>query len=239
MLILGLTGSIAMGKSTAAAMFRRLGVRVFDADLSVHHQLATNREAIAAIAAAFPGTVRDGQHDAGGQIDRAALARAVFRDDACLDRLESILHPLVDRAQKRFLRIAARHRSPLVVLDIPLLFETGRERDCDCVAVVSAPGFVQEQRLRARPGMDRQRMEKTLARQMPDAEKRRRADYIIPTGLSRGETMRVITRLVAELPARPARSCRHSRRNSTAPSQTRRPRAGRRDGLTGLAGPAS
>ena len=201
MLILGLTGSIAMGKSTAAAMFRRLGVSVFDADLSVHQQLATNEDAIATIAAAFPGVVRE------GRIDRAALARAVFADDAALDRLESILHPLVDAAQERFLRIAARHRRPLVVLDIPLLFETGRERDCDCVVVVSAPRFVQEQRLRARPGMDRQRMEKTFARQMPDAEKRRRADYIIPTGLDRGHTMRTISRIVAKLRARPAASC--------------------------------
>ncbi|MGZ8337526.1 MAG: dephospho-CoA kinase [Allosphingosinicella sp.] len=202
MLILGLTGSIAMGKSTAATMFRRLGVSVFDADLSVHQQLATNEDAIATIAAAFPGVVRE------GRIDRAALARAVFADDAALDRLEDILHPLVDAAQERFLRIAARHRRPLVVLDIPLLFETGRERDCDCVAVVSAPGFVQEQRLRARPGMDRQRIEKTLARQMPDAEKRRRADYIIPTGLNRGNTMRTIMGIVADLRGHPAASCR-------------------------------
>ncbi len=193
MIVLGLTGSIAMGKSTAAGMFRRLGVRVFDADRSVHEELAFNREAIAAIATAFPGTVRD------GRVDRPALAAAVFGNDAALDRLEGILHPLVDAAQKRFLKTAARHRVPLVVLDIPLLFETGRERHCDAVAVVSAPSFVQHQRLRARPGMDRQRIEKTLARQMSDAEKRRRADYIIPTGRSRGETMRVITRIVHEL----------------------------------------
>ena len=202
MLILGLTGSIAMGKSTAATMFRRLGVRVFDADRSVHQQLATNRGAIAAIASAFPGVVRE------DGIDRAALARAVFSDDAALDRLESILHPLVDKEQERFLKIAARHRTPLVVLDIPLLFETGRERNCDFVAVVSAPRLVQEQRLRARPGMDRMRLEKILARQMPDAEKRRRADFVIPTGRSRGETMRTISRIVAGLRTQPAASCR-------------------------------
>ena len=202
MLILGLTGSIAMGKSTAATMFRRLSVRVFDADRSVHEQLATNEDAIATIAAAFPGVVRD------GHVDRAALAQAVFADDAALDGLERLLHPLVDAAQEHFLRIAARHRTPLVVLDIPLLFETGRERDCDRVAVVSAPGFVQDQRLRARPGMDGQRIEKTLARQMPDAEKRRRADYIIPTGLNRGNTMRTIMGIVADLRRHPAASCR-------------------------------
>jgi dephospho-CoA kinase len=196
MIILGLTGSIAMGKSTAAAMFRRLGVPVFDADDSVHRHLAADRQAIAKIAAAFPGVAPE------GRIDRAALARAVFGNDAALNRLERILHPLVDADQERFLKIAARHGATLVVLDIPLLFETGRERHCDAVAVVSAPAFVQLQRLKARPGMDRRRLEKTLARQMPDAEKRRRADYIIPTGRSRGETMRTITRIVRELRTR-------------------------------------
>jgi dephospho-CoA kinase len=206
MIILGLTGSIAMGKSTAAAMFRRLGVPVFDADHSVHRHLADDRQAIAKIAAVFPGVVRE------GRIDRAALAAAVFGDDAALDCLERILHPLVDADQERFLKIAARHGAALVVLDIPLLFETGRERHCDRVAVVSAPWFVQLQRLKARPGMDRTRLETTLARQMPDAEKRRRADYIIPTGRSRGETMRTISRIVAELRTRPAAPCRRRRK---------------------------
>jgi dephospho-CoA kinase len=202
MIILGLTGSIAMGKSTAAAMFRRLGVRVFDADDSVHRHLAGDRQAIAAVAAAFPGVVRQ------GQIDRAALAGAVFGNDAALSRLERILHPLVEKDQEHFLKIAARHGAALVVLDIPLLFETGWERHCDCVAVVSAPWFVQLQRLKARPGMDRHRVETTLARQMPDAEKRRRADYVIPTGRSRGETLRTITRIVRELREGTAVPCR-------------------------------
>lgn len=215
MIVLGLTGSIAMGKSTAAGMFRRLGVRVFDADRSVHEQLASNHDAVTAIAAAFPGVVRN------GRVDRPVLAAAVFGDDAALDRLEQIVHPLVDAAQERFLKTAARQRAPLVVLDIPLLFETGRERYCDVVAVVSAPTFVQEQRLRARPGMDRQRMEKTLARQMPDAEKRRRADYIIPTGRSRGETMRVITQIVNDL-----RSSLQSRLQPARPGAAARGRAG-------------
>ncbi|MGZ9073595.1 MAG: dephospho-CoA kinase [Rhodoplanes sp.] len=215
MVILGLTGSIAMGKSTAAAMFRRLGVLVFDADESVHRQLATNRQAIAAIASAFPGVVRE------GRIDRAILGRAVFGNDAALDRLESILHPLVDADQERFLKIAARHGAPLVVLDIPLLFETGRERHCHCVAVVSAPWFVQLQRLKSRPGMDRMRLETILARQMPDAEKRRRADYIIPTGRSRGETMRRIARIVRDLRERTAAPCRRrlSRRRFSVVSE--------------------
>jgi dephospho-CoA kinase len=205
MIILGLTGSIAMGKSTAAAMFRRLGVPVFDADNSVHRHLADDRRAIAKIAAAFPGVVRE------GRIDRAALAGAVFGNDAALDRLERILHPLVDADQDRFLKIAARRGAALVVLDIPLLFETGRERHCDYVAVVSAPWFVQLQRLKARPGMDRRRLENTLARQMSDAEKRRRADYIIPTGRSRGETMRTITGIVKDLRARTTALCRRRR----------------------------
>ena len=212
MIVLGLTGSIAMGKSTAASMFRRLGVPVFDADRSVHRHLAANGRAIAAVAAAFPGVARN------GRIDRAVLAAAVFGDDDALARLEAILHPLVHADQERFLRIAARHGERLVVLDVPLLFETGWERHCDAVAVVSAPLFVQMQRLKARPGMDRERLETTLARQTPDAEKRRRADYVIPTGRSRGETMRVIARIVRELRAETAAPRRQrGRRRRAAP----------------------
>lgn len=191
MIILGLTGSIAMGKSTAATMFRRYGVRVFDADKSVHTHLA-GATAPAVIAAAFPDVVR------GDRVDRTALAALVFADDGALKRLERILHPLVMADQERFLRIAARQGAEMVVLDIPLLFETGQERDCDAVAVVSAPHFVQVQRLQARPGMDSRRLEATLARQMPDREKRRRADYVVRTGLGKAETMKTIGKIVAE-----------------------------------------
>ncbi|TVR96285.1 MAG: dephospho-CoA kinase [Rhodospirillales bacterium] len=190
MFILGLTGSIAMGKSTAAAMFRRLRVPVFDADREVHALLAPGGGAFASVSAAFPDALRD------GCLDRSRIARRVFDDPEALAKLERILHPRVMRAQCRFLQTMARRRMRLVVLDIPLLFETGGERGCDAVAVVTAPEFIQRQRILARPGMDRARLSATLARQMADAEKRRRADFVIPTGLGKAETMRHIRRIV-------------------------------------------
>lgn len=193
MRVLGLTGSIAMGKSTAAAMFRGLGVPVYDADRAVHAVLGPGGGAVAAVDAAFPGVVRD------GAVDREAMAGRVFGDSAALRRLERIVHPLVQAEKARFLKRCARRRARLAVLDIPLLFETGGEADCDAVAVVSAPAFVQIQRLRARPGMDEARIASILERQMPDAEKRRRADYVIPSGLGRAFTYRTIAGIVDDL----------------------------------------
>ncbi|MCW5699978.1 MAG: dephospho-CoA kinase, partial [Rhodospirillales bacterium] len=179
MVILGLTGSIAMGKSTAAVMFKRLGVRVFDADKCVHGLLDRGGAGVAPVADAFPGVVRD------GVVDRLALASAVFGSEKDLRRLEAILHPLVGAAQTRFLRIAARQGCDLVVLDVPLLFETSGDARCDRVAVVSAPERLQRQRLLARPGMTVERVNGTLSRQMSDREKRRRADFVIPSGQGR------------------------------------------------------
>ncbi|MCU0837810.1 MAG: dephospho-CoA kinase [Rhodospirillales bacterium] len=205
MIVLGLTGSIAMGKSTAAAMFARLGVPVFDADLTAHRLMAPRGAGVASIEAAFPGVLR------GGSIDRAALAARVFGDPAALEQLESLLHPLVYAEAAAFLRRARRQRRPLVVLDIPLLYETGGSALCDLVAVVSAPARLQAARLAARPGHDRRRLAAIAARQLPDAEKRRRADIVIPTGLGRGLTQRVIGSLVdalrraAMVPMRPGR----------------------------------
>lgn len=193
MIILGLTGSIAMGKSTAAAMFRRLGVPVYDADREVHRLLARNGRAVPLIDRAFPGVVVD------GAVDRGRLGARVFDDRSALRRLERILHPLVRARRRTFLQSAARQRRPLVVLDIPLLFETGGGRMCDAVAVVSAPRFLQEIRLLRRPGMDRARLAAIARRQMPDAEKRRRADFIIPSGLGRGPTFAAIRRIVLAL----------------------------------------
>ncbi len=193
MIVLGLTGSIAMGKSTAAAMFARLGVPVFDADRTVHRLMAPQGAGVAPIEAAFPGVVRS------GTIDRAALAARVFGNPAALERLETLLHPLVYEEATAFLRRARRQRRPLVVLDIPLLYETGGDASCDLVAVVSAPARIQAARLAARPGHDRRRLAAIAARQLPDAEKRRRADIVIPTGLGRALTQRVIARLVAAL----------------------------------------
>jgi dephospho-CoA kinase len=190
MVVLGLTGSIGMGKSTAAAMLRRLGVAVHDADAAVHRLLGRNGAAVAKVAAAFPGTAGpDG-------VDRAALGRRVFGDAAALRRLEGILHPMVRAETARFLRRMAARRVRLVVLDIPLLFESGSERRCDAVAVVSAPAFLQRARVLARPDMSEARLAAILAQQMPDSEKRRRADFVVPTGLGRRLTLRRLAAIV-------------------------------------------
>ena len=198
MIVVGLTGSIGMGKSTAAAMFRRLGVPVYDADATVHGLFAVGGEAVAAIADAFPGVVEN------GVVDRSLLGARVFADAAALARLEAIVHPLVFRKRAAFLERERWRRTPVVVLDIPLLFETGAERTCDVVAVVSAPAFLQAQRLLRRPGMSRRRLAAIRSRQMADADKRRRADVVIPSGLGRAVTWRAIRRLVADLSRRSA-----------------------------------
>lgn len=194
MIVLGLTGSVGMGKSTAAAMLRRLGVPVHDSDVTVHRLMAPGGAAVAAVAKAFP----DARRKEGG-IDRAVLGRRVFPDAKALARLERILHPLVRQSQRRFLAMARARREPLVVLDIPLLFETGGEKRCDKVMVVSAPTAVQRARVMARPGMTEERFRAILAKQMPDAEKRRRADYVVPSGLGRALTYRTLRRIVRVL----------------------------------------
>jgi dephospho-CoA kinase len=191
MKVWGLTGSIGMGKSTAARAFRRLGVPVFDADAAVHALQARGGRAVRPIGAAFPGTVRH------GAVDREALRRAVLGDPVALKRLEAIVHPLVRAEQARFLARWRGRGARLVVLDIPLLFETRRPaREFDAVLVVSAPARVQRARVLARPGMTESRLAAILARQMPDAEKRRRADHVIPTGLSRHHAQARVRRLV-------------------------------------------
>ena len=195
-MVLCLTGSIAMGKSTAANAFRRLGVPVFDADAEVHRLLGRGGAAVARVAEAFPGVLAD------GAIDRRALGALVFGDAPGLRRLEAILHPMVGVARHRFLRRAAARRSPLVVLDIPLLFEGGGARRCDRVAVVSAPAFVQRARALARDGMTEQKFAAILAQQTPDAEKRARADFVIPTGLGKRQSLDAIRRLLARLSRR-------------------------------------
>jgi dephospho-CoA kinase len=174
MLVLGLTGSIGMGKSATAALFRAEGIRVHDADAAVH---ALYRGAAAPlIEAAFPGTVKD------GTVDRALLGARVLGDKAALGKLESIVHPLVGGVRDRFLAEAREAGAELVVLDIPLLFETTGERNVDAVVLVSAPESVQKARVLARPGMTPAKLDVIMAKQMPDAEKRRRAHFIIDTG---------------------------------------------------------
>ncbi|MCH9050759.1 MAG: dephospho-CoA kinase [Proteobacteria bacterium] len=198
MFVLGLTGSIGMGKSTAAALLRRLGVPVHDADRTVHRLLRPGGAGAAAVALAFPGALRD------GALDREALAGLVFGDKAALRRLESIVHPLVRRAERRFLVRAAIGRRRVVVLDIPLLFETGGDNRCDATIVVTAPRSVQDARLRRRTDMTPARLAAIRARQMPDEEKRRRADFIVDTSRGRGCTLHDLARIV--------RSARRGRR---------------------------
>lgn len=195
MIILGLTGSIAMGKTTAHRMLVRLGVPVHDADATVHRLFARGGAAVAPVAAAFPGVAVD------GAIDRARLSRAVVGNDTAFRRLESIVHPLVRAAEVEFLKRQRLARVPLVALDVPLLFETGGEARCHAVAVLSAPLFLQRLRVLARPGMTEAKFQAILARQMPDAEKRRRADWVVPTGLGRALTRRALAGIVRDLRA--------------------------------------
>ena len=197
MIVLGLTGSIGMGKSATARMFSEAGVPVHDSDEAVHRLYAG--KAAPLIEAAFPGVVVD------GSVDRTRLAARVLGDAAALKALEAIVHPLVRADADAFV---ARHRAagaPLVVLDIPLLFETGGRGRVDKVAVVSAPAAMQRERVLARPGMTAEKFEAILARQVPDAEKRRQADFVIDTSrgfdVARAEVERIVAALTSGQPA--------------------------------------
>ncbi len=193
MRIIGLTGGIGMGKSTVAAAFRRAGVPVFDADAAVHALQRRGGLAVRAIGDAFPGAVRD------GAVDRAALRAIAVPSPSAMRTLERILHPMVRAAEQAFLARARRAGRRMAVLDIPLLLETGGERRVDLVLVVSAPRAVQRARVRARRQMTEAQIDAIIARQMPDAEKRRRADVVIPTGLSRHHALRRLKRLMQEM----------------------------------------
>ena len=176
MILLGLTGSIGMGKSTTTAMFADLGAVIWNADDAVHRLYAPGGAAVGPVEAAFPGVVVD------GAVDRTRLAEALGRDETAFRTLEAIVHPLVAQGRQADLDAARARGVALAVLDIPLLFETGGDRSVDAVVVVSAPPEVQAARVLARPGMTRERFEAILARQTPDAEKRARADFIVDTG---------------------------------------------------------
>jgi len=195
MIIVGLTGSIGMGKSEASKMFRRLGVPVYDADAAVHRIMAPGGSAVAPVDAAFPGVVAE------GRIDRQALGQRVLGDKVALKQLESIIHPRVRQEQVKFLRAVARRRLPVVVLDIPLLFEADGGRRCDIGLVVCAPPLVQALRVMRRPGMTAERLANTLKHQMPDRLKRRRADIVLPTGQGRRVTLDCIRGLLRRLGA--------------------------------------
>lgn len=176
MILLGLTGSIGMGKSTTAAMFREAGVPVYDADAAVADLYAPGGAAVGPVGEAFPGVVK------GGAIDREALRQAVLGNPEALKRLNGIVHPLVGRDRGKFFEAAQAMGADMVVLDIPLLFETGGHANMDAVVVVSAPAEMQRERVLARPGMTPDRLDAILAQQTPDAEKRARAHFVVDTG---------------------------------------------------------
>ena len=188
--ILGLTGSIGMGKSTIAAMFEDLGVPVFDADAAVHELQGRDGALLPSIEAEFPGTTGP------SGVDRQKLGAAVFGNPEALKRLEAIVHPAVGAMRKGFLEDHAD--APLVVFDIPLLFEKGGREQVDAVAVVSAPAEAQRERVLARPGMTVEKFEQILKLQVPDADKRARADFVIDTGTSLDQTREAVRRLVLQ-----------------------------------------
>jgi dephospho-CoA kinase len=197
MVVIGLTGSIGMGKSTAARFFAELGVPVLDADAVVHKLY--EGEAVPAVEAAFPGTSTD------GKVDRAKLGQQVIGDAAALKRLEALVHPLYRQAEQRFLRQAEADGAKVALLDVPLLFETGGDKRVDAVVVVSAPAQMQRERLAGRPGMSADKLDALLAKQMPDAEKRARADFVVDTSqdfdFTRAQIREILDK-VATLPRR-------------------------------------
>jgi len=193
MRLVGLTGSMGMGKSTAARMLRRMGYPVFDADAAVH--AAMRGEAVPALREAFPEAAST------SGIDRRKLSDLIAAQPERLQALEKILHPLVRKAEQRQRRAAAMRGEKLMILDIPLLFETGGEQRCDAVIVVTAPAFLQRQRIMKRPGMTEQKLEVLLAKQMPDREKRQRADRVIQTGLGHAHALRAMKRALRDIKA--------------------------------------
>ena len=194
MKVIGLTGSIGMGKSTVAARLRALGIGVCDADAEVH--ALYEGAAVPAIEAAFPGTTGN------GKVDRQKLAAALLANPAGFKRLEAIVHPMVFEAERAFLRAEAAKGAPLAVVEIPLLLEGGGERRVDCVVVCSAPAEAQRRRVMQRPGMTPEKLEQMLARQMSDADKRARADFVVDTGGTFAETEAQVDRIIESLQGR-------------------------------------
>ena len=195
MIIVGLTGSIGMGKSTTTTMFKDAGIPVYDADAAVHALYAPGGAAVAPIEAAFPGVVKD------GAVDRGELGARVLGDPAALKMLESIVHPLVGMNRIGFFEDAKAANADIVVLDIPLLFETGGQKNVDAVVVVSAPAELQRERVLARPGMSVEKFEAILAKQTPDAEKRERADFVVDTSRGLDAARDQVTAIIAKLRA--------------------------------------
>ena len=195
MIVLGLTGSLGMGKSTTAKMFADEGVPVHDADAAVHRLY--EGEAAPLIEAAFPGTT------SGGKVDRGKLGERVIGDATAMRKLEGIVHPLVRQAEERFLAEAKRQGAKVAVLDIPLLFETGGDKRCDAVVVVSAPSGTQRARVLERPGMTEQKFQALAAKQMPDADKRARADFIVDSGQGYEAARQQVREILAQVAKMP------------------------------------
>lgn len=193
MIIVGLTGSIAMGKTETAKIFAAHGIPVFDSDAAVHQLYAKNGAAVKEIGTLVPDAIVE------GQVERAILAGHVQRDPSLLKKVEAVVHPLVRSAQTTFLAKAVEDGAPLAVLDIPLLFETGRENEVDAIVVVSAGERLQRERALQRPGMTAEKLAFILSRQLPDEEKKARADYVIDTSVSIEATARDVERVIAEL----------------------------------------
>jgi len=194
--LIGLTGSIGMGKSETAKLFARLGIPVYDSDAAVHRLYEKGGGAVDAIAAAFPGTVVD------GRVDRMALSKAVGGNEAAFKRLEAIVHPLVAEEQRKFMDRAVQDGVAMVVQDIPLLFETGGHARMDAVVVVSAPAEIQRKRVLERAGMTPEKLDHILARQMPDEEKRAKAHFVVETGKGLDHAFEQVKKIVETLKAR-------------------------------------
>ena len=195
MKVIGLTGSIGMGKSTTAAMFREAGIPVYDADAAVHHAYDVGGIAVGPVGEAFPGTVKD------GRVDREALRQQVLGKPEAMARLNSIVHPLIGAARGDVFEKARAAGADMIVLDVPLIFETGGQRSMDAVIVVSAPPEMQRERVLAREGMTPARLEAILAQQMPDAEKRALADYVVDTGRGLEPAKAQVIDIIAKLRA--------------------------------------
>jgi dephospho-CoA kinase len=199
MIVIGLTGSIAMGKSETARLFAQFGLPVFDSDSAVHQLYARDGAAVAPIGDLVPDAIRD------GAVDRERLSAALAADAALLRRIEAVVHPLVRQRQQAFLAEARAAGAGVAVLDIPLLFETGREGDVDRIVVVSAPAELQRQRALARPGMTPEKLDFVLSRQMPDAEKRRRAHYVVDSSAGLEVARRQVAAILADVESKRGR----------------------------------
>jgi dephospho-CoA kinase len=193
MIVIGLTGGIGMGKSTAAKLLAAMGLPIYNTDHAVHALLAQGGKAVKPVAKLFPDVLKK------GAIDRAALGRQVFNQPAKLKKLEKILHPLVRQQEKEFVRQAKRDGHKAAVLEIPLLFEVGSDKRCDVTICVTAPKTVQKKRVMKRPHMTAAKFEAIMARQMPNAERQRRANYVVQTGVSRTDTRKQLAAILAEL----------------------------------------